>query len=58
LELVHADNADFYGSDKDEDYYSSAVDSVENRLDTERVYFKLSQQERLQNTIAQLNKKD
>lgn len=57
-ELVHADNADFYGSDKDEDYYSSAVDSVENRLDTERVYFKLSQQERLQNTIAQLNKKD
>ena len=51
-------NADFYGSDEDEDYYSSAVDSSENYLDTERIYFKLSQQERLQNAIAQLNKKD
>ena len=51
-------NADFYGSDEDEDYYSSAVDSAENNLDTERVYFRLSQQERFQNAIAQLNKKD
>ena len=51
-------NADFYGSDEDEDYYSSAVNSAENDLDTERIYFKLSQQERLQNAIAQLNKKD
>ena len=51
-------NADFYGSDEDDDYYSSAVDSAENCLDTERVYFKLSQQERLQNALAQLNKKD
>lgn len=51
-------NADFYGSDEDGDYYSSAVDSAENNLDTERIYFKLSQQERLQNAIAQLNKKD
>ena len=51
-------NADFYGSDEDEDYYSSAVDSAENNLDTEHIYFKLSQQERLQNAIAQLNKKD
>ena len=51
-------NADFYGSDEDDDYYSSAVDSAENYLDTERIYFKLSQQERLQNAIAQLNKKD
>lgn len=51
-------NADFYGSDEDEDYYSSAVDSAENYLDTERIYFKLSQQERLQNALAQLNKKD
>ena len=51
-------NDDFYGSDEDEDYYSSAVDSAENNLDTERIYFKLSQQERLQNAIAQLNKKD
>lgn len=51
-------NADFYGSDEDEDYCSSAVDSAENNLDTERIYFKLSQQERLQNAIAQLNKKD
>ena len=51
-------NADFYGSDEDEDYYSSAVDSAENNLDTERIYFKLSQQERLQNALAQLNKKD
>lgn len=51
-------NADFYGRDEDEDYYSSAVDSVENNHDTERIYFKLSQQERLQNALAQLNKKD
>ena len=51
-------NADFYGSDEDDDYYSSAVDSAEKYLDTERIYFKLSQQERLQNAIAQLNKKD
>ena len=51
-------NADFYGSDEDDDFYSSAVDSAENNLDTERIFFKLSQQERLQNAIAQLNKKD
>ena len=51
-------NADFYGSDEDEDYYSSAVDSSENYLDTERIYFKLSQQETLLNALAKLNKKD
>ena len=51
-------NADFYGSDEDEDYYSSAVDSAENNLDTERIYFKLSQQETLLNALAKLNKKD
>ena len=58
MELVHADNADFYSSDEDDDYYSSAVNSVENDLDTERVYFKLSRQERLLNALAKLNKKD
>ena len=51
-------NADFYGSDEDEDYYSSAVDSADNDLDTERVYFKLSRQEKLLNALAKLNKKD
>ena len=51
-------NADFYGSDEDEDYYSSAVDSTENNLDTERVYFKLIHQEKLLNALSQLNKKD
>lgn len=51
-------NADFYGSDEDEDYYSSAVNSAENDLDTERLYFKLSQQEKLLNVLSQLNKKD
>lgn len=51
-------NADFYGIDEDDDYYSSAVDSAENDLDTERVYFKLSRQERLLNALAKLNKKD
>ena len=51
-------NADFYGSDEDEDYYSSAVNSAENDLDTERVYFKLSRQEGLLNALAKLNKKD
>ena len=51
-------NADFYGSDEDDDYYSSAVDSVNNILDTERLYFKLRQQEKLLNALAKLNKKD
>ena len=51
-------NADFYGSDEDDDYYSSAVDSVDNDLDTERLYFKLSQQEKLLNALTKLNKKD
>ena len=51
-------NADFYGSDEDDDYYSSAVDSVENDLDTERLYFKLSRQEKLLNALTKLNKKD
>jgi hypothetical protein len=51
-------NADFYGGDEDEDYYSSAVDSTENNLDTERVYFKLIHQEELLNALSQLNKKD
>ena len=51
-------NADFYGSDEDDDYYSSAVDSADNDLDTERIYFKLSRQERLLNALAKLNKKD
>ena len=51
-------NADFYGSDEEDDYYSSAVDSAENDLDTERVYFKLSRQEKLLNALAKLNKKD
>ena len=51
-------NADFYGSDEDDDYYSSAVDSAENNLDTERIYFNLIHQEKLLNALSQLNKKD
>ena len=51
-------NADFYGSDEDDDYYSSAVSSTENSLDTERIYFKLIHQEELLNVLSQLNKKD
>ena len=51
-------NTDFYSSDKDDDYYSSAVDSADNDLDTERVYFKLSRQEKLLSALAKLNKKD
>lgn len=51
-------NADFYGSDEDDDYYSSAMDSAENDLDTERIYFKLIHQEKLLNALSQLNKKD
>ena len=34
------------------------MDSVDNDLDTERVYFKLSQQEKLLNALGKLNKKD
>lgn len=49
-------NADFYANDEDDDYYSSAVDSVENNLDTERLYFKLCQQEKLITALAELKK--
>ena len=51
-------NADFYGSDEADDFYSSAVSSTENSLDTERIYFKLIHQEKLLNALSQLNKKD
>ena len=51
-------NADFYGSDEDEDYYSSAVDSADNCLYTEHIFFKLCRQEKLLNALAKLNKKD
>ena len=51
-------NADFYGSDEDDDFYSSAVDSADNCLDTEHIFFKLCRQEKLLNALAQLNKKD
>ena len=49
-------NADFYASEDDDDYYSSSVDSVENNLDTERIYFKLCQQEKLIYALAELKK--
>ena len=49
-------NADFYASDDEEDYYSSAVDTVDNNLDTERIYFKLCQQEKLIDALAELKK--
>ena len=49
-------NADFYASDDEEDYYSSAVDSVDNNLDTERLYFKYHQQEKLMDALAKLKK--
>ena len=49
-------NADFYASEDDDDYYSSSVDSVENNLDTERIYFKLCQQEKLIDALAELKK--
>lgn len=51
-------NADFYGSDEDDDFYSSAVDSADNCLDTEHIFFKLCRQEKLLNALAKLNKKD
>ena len=34
------------------------MDSAENDLDTERLYFKLCRQEKLLNALAKLNKKD
>ena len=46
-------NADFYGSDEDDDYYFSAVESTENSQDTERIYFKLIHQEELLNVLQQ-----
>ena len=51
-------NADYYGSDEADDFYSSVVDSAENNLDTEHIYFKLIYQEKLLNALSQLNKKD
>ena len=51
-------NADFYASDDEDDFYSSAVDSVANDLDTEALYFKLLQQEKLNNVLADLRKPD
>ena len=51
-------NADFYVSDDENDYYSSAVDSVANNLDTEELYFKLLRQEKLNSALADLRKPD
>ena len=49
-------NADFYASDDEDDYYSSAVDAVEDNLATERIYFNLCQQEKLMDALAELKK--
>ena len=51
-------NADFYANDDEDDFYSSAVDSVANDLDTEALYFKLLQQEKLNSALADLRKPD
>ena len=51
-------NADFYASDDEDDFYSSAVDSVANDLDTEALYFKLLRQEKLNSALADLRKPD
>ena len=51
-------NADFYANDDEDDFYSSAVDSVANDLDTEALYFKLLRQEKLNNALADLRKPD
>ena len=51
-------NADFYASDDEDDFYSSAVDSVANDLDTEALYFKLLRQEKLNIALADLRKPD
>jgi len=51
-------NADFYANDDEDGFYSSAVDAVANDLDTEALYFKLLQQEKLNNALADLRKPD
>ena len=51
-------NADFYASDDEDDFYSSAVDSVANDLDMEALYFKLLRQEKLNIALADLRKPD
>ena len=51
-------NADFYANDDEDDFYSSAVDSVANHLDTEALYFKLLRQEKLNSALADLRKPD
>lgn len=49
-------NANFYANDEEDDFYSSAVDSVDNNLDTERLYFKLCQKEKLIAALSELKK--
>ena len=49
-------NADLYTDEDEDDFYSSTVDSVENNLDTERLYFKLYQQEKLIAALTELKK--
>ena len=51
-------NADFYANDDEDSFYSSAVDSVANDLDTEALYFKLLRQEKLNSALADLRKPD
>lgn len=51
-------NADFYANDDEDSFYSSAVDSVANDLDTEALYFKLLRQKKLNSALADLRKPD
>ena len=51
-------NADYYANDDEDGFYSSAVDSVANVLDTEALYFKLLRQEKLNIALADLRKPD
>ena len=51
-------NADYYANDDEDSFYSSAVDSVANDLDTEALYFKLLRQEKLNSALADLRKPD
>ena len=51
-------NADYYANDDEDVFYSSAVDSVANDLDTEALYFKLLRQEKLNSALADLRKPD
>ena len=51
-------NADFYGSDDEDDNHFSAINSVADNYTTEDWFFRLQQKEKLINALSELSKTD